>query len=84
MVISTTTATYASFSPDQLNIPVSVLVRLLSVHTEAYARTSLILLEFCCLFVTVYGKTRHMGFFVKIEFDVSLISSTLELTHLQV
>ena len=32
------------------------------------------------LYVTVYGKTRHMGFFVKIEFDVSLISSTLELT----
>ena len=23
--------------------------------------------------MTVYGKTRHMGFFVKIEFDVSLI-----------
>ena len=35
-------------------------------------------------FVTVYGKTRHIGFIVKIEFDVSLISSTLELTHLQV
>ena len=36
------------------------------------------------IYVTVYGKTRHMGLFVKIEFDVSLISSTLELTHLQV
>ena len=29
-------------------------------------------------FVTVYGKTRHMGFSVKIELDASLISSTLE------
>ena len=36
------------------------------------------------IFVTVYGKTRHMGFFVKIKFDVYLISSTLELTYLQV
>ena len=35
-------------------------------------------------YVTVYGKSRHMGFSVKIEFDVSLISSTLELPHLQV
>ena len=35
-------------------------------------------------YVTVYEKTRHMGFFVKIEFDVYLISSTLELTYLQV
>ena len=26
-------------------------------------------------YVTVYEKTRHMGFFVKIEFDVWLISS---------
>ena len=34
--------------------------------------------------VTVYGKTRHIGISVKIKFDVSLISSTLELTHLQV
>ena len=34
--------------------------------------------------VTVYGKTRHMEFSVKIKFDASLISSTLELTHLQV
>ena len=36
------------------------------------------------LYVTVYGKTRHMGFFVKIKFDVYLISSSLELTYLQV
>ena len=36
------------------------------------------------VYMTVYGKTRHMGFSVKIEFDVSLISSALELTHLQV
>ena len=35
------------------------------------------------VFVTVYGKTRHMGFFVKIEFDAS-ISSTIELTCIQV
>ena len=35
-------------------------------------------------FVTVYEKTRHMGFFVKIKFDAYLISSTLELTYLQV
>ena len=34
--------------------------------------------------VTGFGKTRHMGFFVKIKFDVYLISSTLELTYLQV
>ena len=33
-------------------------------------------------FVTMYEKTRHMGFFVKIKFDVYLISSTLELTYL--
>ena len=38
------------------------------------------------VYVTVYGKTRHMGFSMKIEFNVhvSLISSTLELAHLQV
>ena len=35
-------------------------------------------------YVTGFWKTLRMGFFVKIEFDVSLISSTLELTHLQV
>ena len=35
-------------------------------------------------YVTVYEKTRYMGFFVKIKFDVYLISSTLELTYLQV
>ena len=34
-------------------------------------------------YVTVYEKTRHMGFFVKIKFDVYLISSSLELTYLQ-
>ena len=36
------------------------------------------------LYVTGFGKIRHMGFFVKIKFDVYLISSTLELTYLQV
>ena len=36
------------------------------------------------LIVTVYGKTRHMGFFVKVEFDASMISSTIELTRVQV
>ena len=35
-------------------------------------------------YVTVYGKTRHMGFFVKVEFDASMISSTIELTCVQV
>ncbi len=34
--------------------------------------------------VTGFEKTLLMGFFVKIEFDASLISSTIELTHLQV
>ena len=29
-------------------------------------------------YVTVYGKTWHMGFPVKIEFDASLINSTLD------
>ena len=36
------------------------------------------------IYVTGFGKTLRMGFFVKTEFDASLISSTLELTHLQV
>ena len=36
------------------------------------------------LYVTGFGKTLRMGFFVKTEFDASLISSILELTHLQV
>ena len=31
--------------------------------------------------VMVYGKTRHMGFFVKVEFDASMISSTIELVQ---
>ena len=35
-------------------------------------------------FVTGFEKTLLVGFFVKIEFDASLISSTIELTHLQV
>ena len=34
--------------------------------------------------VTGFEKTLLVGFFVKIEFDASLISSTIELTHLQV
>jgi hypothetical protein len=34
--------------------------------------------------VTVYEKTQHMGFFEIFEFDASLISSTLELTRVQV
>ena len=34
--------------------------------------------------VTGFWKTLRMGFFVKIEFDVSLISPSLELIHLQV
>ena len=36
------------------------------------------------LIVTGFEKTLLVGFFVKIEFDASLISSTIELTHLQV
>ena len=36
------------------------------------------------IFVTGFEKTLRMGFFVKIEFDVYLISSTLELTICQV
>jgi hypothetical protein len=36
------------------------------------------------LYVTVYEKTRHMGFFEKFEFDASLISPTLGLTRVQV
>ena len=35
------------------------------------------------VYVTVYEKTRHMGFFVKTEFDVWLISSTIELPHVR-
>ena len=34
--------------------------------------------------MTGFVKTLRMGFFVNIEFDAYLISSTLELTHLQV
>ena len=34
--------------------------------------------------VTGFGKTLRMGFFQKIEFDAWLISSTIELTHVQV
>ena len=30
-------------------------------------------------YVTGFGKTLHMGFFLKIEFDAWLISSTIEL-----
>ena len=33
--------------------------------------------------MTISEKTRHMGFFVKVEFYVWLIRSTLELTHVQ-
>ena len=35
-------------------------------------------------FVTGFGKTLRMGFFQKIEFDAWLISSTIELTRVQV
>ena len=44
----------------------------------------LIVKEKSAIYVTGFGKTLRMGFFVKTEFDASLISSTLELTHLQV
>ena len=36
------------------------------------------------LYVTGFGKTLRMEFFQKIEFDAWLISSTIELTHVQV
>jgi hypothetical protein len=36
------------------------------------------------MYVTGFGKTLHMGFFQKIEFDAWLISSTIELTRVQV
>ena len=35
-------------------------------------------------FVTGFGKTLCMGFFQKIEFDAWSISSSIELTHVQV
>ena len=36
------------------------------------------------IYVTGFEKTFLMAFFLKIEFDAAMISSTLELTHLQV
>ena len=36
------------------------------------------------LFVTGFGKTLRMGFFQKIKFDAWLISSSIELTRIQV
>ena len=39
---------------------------------------------FHLLYVTGFGKTLCMGFFLKIEFDVWLISSTIELTRIHV
>ena len=36
------------------------------------------------IYVTGFGKTLRMGFFQKIEFDAWLISSTIELTRVQV
>ena len=41
-------------------------------------------LEYCKLYVTGFGKTLRMGFFQKIEFDAWLISSSMELTLVQV
>ena len=40
--------------------------------------------ERSCIYVTGFGKTLRVGFFQKIEFDAWLISSTIELTHVQV
>ena len=37
-----------------------------------------------CTYVTGFGKTLRMRFFPKIEFDVRLISPTIELTRVQV
>ena len=39
---------------------------------------------FQCINVTGFGKTLRMGFFLKIAFDVWLISPTIELTRVQV
>ena len=39
---------------------------------------------FVFVYVTGFGKTLRMGFFQKVEFDVWLISSSIELTHIQV
>ena len=36
------------------------------------------------VYVTGFGKTLHLGFFLKTEFDVRLISSTIELTRVQI
>ena len=36
------------------------------------------------VYVTGFGKTPCMGFFLKIEFDVWLISSTTDITCVQV
>ena len=55
-----------------------------NMNAEDWERTGAILCICKSAYVTVYEKTRHMGFFVKIKFDVYLISSTLELTYLQV
>ena len=44
----------------------------------------MIILEYFKKFVTGFGKTLRMGFFQKIEFDAWLISSSIELTHVQV
>ena len=41
------------------------------------------ILKWSILYVTIYGKTRHMEFSIKIEFDAHLISSTIELTCIQ-
>ena len=35
-------------------------------------------------YVTGFEKTLRIGFFMKIKFDVWLISSTIELTHVQI
>ena len=45
---------------------------------------SVLAIEEILLFVTGFGKTLRMGFFQKIEFDAWLISSTIELTRVQV
>ena len=37
-----------------------------------------------CQYVTVYEKTRHMGFFAKIEIATYIDCSTIELTSAQI
>ena len=62
----------------------SCLRQLSKAQSTLCSLNSLTLHRLHLVLVTVYGKTRHMGFSMKIEFDAYLISSTIELTRVQV